>query len=62
MEWSGPNPGANPTIAGYNAWVDVMITIFCDFCQFSVKIGVFLKNQCHANFLAKFSAKIFLKP
>jgi hypothetical protein len=28
--------------------VDVMITIFCDFRQFSAKkIGVFLKNQCY---------------
>jgi hypothetical protein len=28
--------------------VDVMITIFCDFWQFSAKkIGVFLKNQCY---------------
>jgi hypothetical protein len=27
--------------------VDVMITIFCDFCQFSAKIGVFLTNQCY---------------
>jgi hypothetical protein len=32
--------------------VDVIITIFCDFCQFSAKkIGVFLKNQCYGNFL-----------
>jgi hypothetical protein len=30
------------------AGVDVMITIYCDFCQFSAKkIGVFLKSQCH---------------
>jgi hypothetical protein len=27
--------------------VDVMITIFFDFRQFSAKIGVFLKNQCY---------------
>jgi hypothetical protein len=28
--------------------VDVMITIFCYFCQFSAKqIGVFLKHQCY---------------
>jgi hypothetical protein len=27
--------------------VDVMITIFSDFRQFSAKIGVFLKNQCY---------------
>jgi FAD synthase len=27
--------------------VDVMITIFCDFQQFSAKNGVFLKNQCY---------------
>jgi hypothetical protein len=27
--------------------VDVMNTIFCDFRQFSAKIGVFLKNQCY---------------
>jgi hypothetical protein len=24
-----------------------MITIFCDFRQFSAKTGVFLKKQCH---------------
>jgi hypothetical protein len=48
--------------------VDVMITIFCDFCQFSAKkIGVFLKNQCYDNnflrFLTIFGEKIgvFLK-
>jgi hypothetical protein len=27
--------------------VDVMITIFCDFCQFSAKNWRFLKNQCY---------------
>jgi hypothetical protein len=32
-----------------HAGVDVMITIFCDFRQFSAgKNGVFLKNQCYA--------------
>jgi hypothetical protein len=31
--------------------VDVMITIFCDFCPFStIKISVFLKNQCYDHF------------
>jgi hypothetical protein len=36
-------PGCEDTYPG----VDVMITIFGDFCQFLVlKIGVFLKNQC----------------
>jgi hypothetical protein len=31
--------------------VDVMITIFCDFCQFSAeKNGVFDKNQCYDHF------------
>jgi hypothetical protein len=29
-----------------------MITIFCDFCQFAAKIGVFLKNQCYDKILA----------
>jgi hypothetical protein len=33
--------------------VDVMITIFCDFRQFSAKkIGVFLKNQCYDRIFA----------
>jgi hypothetical protein len=57
--------------------VDVMITIFCDFWQFSAKqIGVFLKNQCYdqnvayfsfvlsknnANFFAKFFCKNIFK-
>jgi hypothetical protein len=36
--------------------VDVMITIFCNFCQFSVKkIGVFLTNQLYDPIFAKFS-------
>jgi hypothetical protein len=27
--------------------VDVLITVFCDFCKFPAKkIGAFLKNQC----------------
>jgi hypothetical protein len=39
-----------------NPGVDVMITIFCDFRQFSAKkIGVFLKNQCYDQFFSKFS-------
>jgi hypothetical protein len=54
-----------------------MITIFCDFCQFSAqKIDVFLKKHCYdqffsskfgfivsqkRHFLLNFSAKIFLK-
>jgi hypothetical protein len=56
--------------------VDVMITIFCDFCTiFGKKIGVFLKNQCYdhffqnlalfwvknANFFAKFFGENILK-
>jgi hypothetical protein len=50
----------------YKPGVDVMITIFCDFRQFSAifdnflrfstifgeKIGVFLKNQCYDQNLA----------
>jgi hypothetical protein len=36
--------------------VDVMITIFCDFSQFSAKkIGVFLKFQCYDQLFSKFS-------
>jgi hypothetical protein len=27
-----------------------MITIFCDFCQFAAKNGVFLKNECYDPF------------
>jgi hypothetical protein len=38
-----------------NPGVDVMITIFCDFCQFSSKNGVFLKNQCYDKIFSKFS-------
>jgi hypothetical protein len=57
--------------------VDVMITIFCDFRQFSAKkLAFFLKNQCYDHFFGiswlcveskmtifsqKFSAKIFWK-
>jgi hypothetical protein len=57
--------------------VDVMITIFCEFSQFSaLKIGVFLKYQCYdqiffqnlalfwaknGNFFAKFIGKNILK-
>jgi hypothetical protein len=33
--------------------VDVMITIFCDFCQFWRKNGVFLKKQCYDQIFAK---------
>jgi hypothetical protein len=37
-----------------NQGVDVMITIFCNFCQFLAdKIGGFLENQCCDNFLQK---------
>jgi hypothetical protein len=36
--------------------VDVMITIFCDFPQFSAKkIDVFLKYQCYDQLFSKFS-------
>jgi hypothetical protein len=31
-----------------------MITIFCDFPQFSAKIGVFLKYQCYDQIISKF--------
>jgi hypothetical protein len=34
---------------------DVMITIFCDFRQFSAKNAVFLKNQCYDQNFEKFS-------
>jgi hypothetical protein len=35
-------------IVGLTPGVDVMITILCDFLQFSAKkICVFLKNQCY---------------
>jgi hypothetical protein len=40
----------------YLPGVDVMITIFCDFSQFSAeKICVFLKYQCYDHFFQKFS-------
>jgi hypothetical protein len=45
-------PNTNPKRSG----VDVMITIFCDFPQFSAKeIGVFLKYQCYDQFFSTFS-------
>jgi hypothetical protein len=31
-----------------------MITIFCDFSQFSAKIGVFLKYQCYDQLFSEF--------
>jgi hypothetical protein len=34
----------------FSAGVDVMITIFCDFRQFSAKKGVFITNQCYDQF------------
>jgi hypothetical protein len=34
-------------VVGLGPGVDVMITIFCEFRQFSAKNGVFLKNQCY---------------
>jgi hypothetical protein len=41
----------NPTASGIGdlgSGVDVIITIFCDFCQFSAKkIGVFPKYHCY---------------
>jgi hypothetical protein len=65
-------------LSSWTVWpgVDVMITIFCDFWQFSAKkIGVFLKNQCYdqlfskigsfwdknANFFAEFFGENILK-
>jgi hypothetical protein len=48
------NVGTNKFGTGIrNAGADVMITIFCDFGQFSAKkIGVFLKNQCYDQIFA----------
>jgi hypothetical protein len=41
---------------------DVMITIFCDFRQFSAKqIAVFLKNQCYDQIFAKSSSSLSKK-
>jgi hypothetical protein len=43
-------------VDGLKIWVDVMITIFCDFPPFSAKkIGVFLKYQCYDQLFSKFS-------
>jgi hypothetical protein len=43
-------PTANLSTPG----VDVMITIFCDFPQFSAKkLAFFLKNQCFDQFFSK---------
>jgi hypothetical protein len=40
----------------YDAGVDVVITIFCDFSQFLGEIiGVFLEYQCYDNFFSKLS-------
>jgi hypothetical protein len=34
--------------------VDAMITIFCDFCQYSAeKLYFFLKNQCYDKIFGK---------
>jgi hypothetical protein len=42
--------------SGSNPGVDVMITIFCDFSQFSAKkIGVFLKYQYCDHIFSKFA-------
>jgi hypothetical protein len=42
--------------------VDVMITIFCKFRQFSAKkIGVSIKNQCYDKFFAKTSSSLSQK-
>jgi hypothetical protein len=41
--------------ASCGSGVDVIITIFCDFCQLSAKNGVFLKNQCYGPIFAQFS-------
>jgi hypothetical protein len=32
--------------------VDVMITIFCDFCQFTAKVAFFSKKQCYDQIFA----------
>jgi hypothetical protein len=38
-----------------------MITIFCDFHQFSAKNGVFLKNQCYDPLFEEFSSVLSQK-
>jgi hypothetical protein len=38
-----------------------MITILCDFCQFSAKKGVFLKKQCYDQLFAKTSSSLMQK-
>jgi hypothetical protein len=38
--------------------VDVTIAIFCDFCQFSAKNGVFLKNQRYDQILQKVAVSL----
>jgi hypothetical protein len=46
----------------YGPGVNVMITLFCDFCQFSAKkIGVFLKNQYYDQIFAKTSCSLSKK-
>jgi hypothetical protein len=41
---------------------DVMVNVFCDFCQFSAKkFGGFLKSQCYDNFFAKYSSSLSQK-
>jgi ABC-type uncharacterized transport system fused permease/ATPase subunit len=43
-------------VEGLSPGVDVMITIFCDFRQFSAKkIGVLPKYQCYDQLFSKFS-------
>jgi hypothetical protein len=52
----------NSEVVGLAPGVDVMITIFCDFCQFSAKkLCVFLKNQCYAQIFAKNSSSLSKK-
>jgi hypothetical protein len=41
--------------------VNVMITIFCDFCKFSAKNGVFLKNPCYVQIFARTGSSLSQK-
>jgi hypothetical protein len=41
--------------------VDVMMTTFSDFCQFSAKNGVFLKNQCYDQFFFQKLSAVWAK-
>jgi hypothetical protein len=48
LDFKKPTRKSGENLTNSEPGVDVMIAIFCVFCQFSVKISAFfLKNQCY---------------